>query len=71
MTTETTGTAASERFDKLLTEATALAYRIADELANGAFPKGLDWGDVGDMAETLAGLRRVSDRMFKEGEHAE
>lgn len=64
------GTSASAAFDRLLSEATAIAYRIAEELANGEFPKGLDWGDVGDMAETVAGLRQVSDRMFGEGEYA-
>jgi hypothetical protein len=74
MTTEPTrapvGTSASVDYDRLLTEATAIADRIAEELANGAFPKGLDWGNVGDMAETVRGLRLVSDRMFGEGEHA-
>jgi len=64
------GTSASEEFDRLLAEATAIAMRIAHELADGAFPKGLDWGHVGDMAETVRGLRAVSDRMFAEGEHA-
>jgi hypothetical protein len=74
MTTEPTrppvGTSASADYDRLLTEATAIAYRIAEQLANGEFPKGLDWGHVGDMSETVAGLRVVSDRMFHEGEHA-
>ena len=74
MTTKTTrapiGTSASDDFDRLLIEATYIAYRIAEELANGEFPKGLNWGHVGDMAETVKGLRTVSDRMFLEGEHA-
>ena len=74
MTTEPTrapvGTSASADYDRLLTEATAIAYRIAEELANGEFPKGLNWGNVGDMAETVRGLRQVSDRMFAEGEFA-
>jgi hypothetical protein len=74
MTTNTTrapiGTSASADYDRLLIEATAIAYRIAEQLANGEFPKGLDWGNVGDMAETVKGLREVSDRMFAEGEHA-
>ena len=61
---------ADAAFDRLLAEATAIATRIAHELADGAFPKGLDWGHVGDMAETVRGLRAVSDRMFAEGEHA-
>ena len=73
MTNETTtvGTSASADYDRLLTEATYIAYRIAEQLANGEFPKGLDWGNVGDMAETVKGLRQVSDRMFVEGEYAE
>ena len=61
---------ADAAFDRLLAEATAIATRIAHELADGAFPEGLDWGHVGDMAETVRGLRAVSDRMFAEGEHA-
>jgi hypothetical protein len=64
------GTSASEDYDRLLAEATAIAYRIAEELANGEFPPGLNWGHVGDMTETVRGLRQVSDRMFAEGEYA-
>ena len=64
------GTSASADYDRLLIEATAIAYRIAEELANGEFPKGLDWGNVGDMTETVRGLRQVSDRMFSEGDDA-
>jgi hypothetical protein len=69
-TPRSVGTSADEAFDRLLAEATAIATRIAHELADGAFPEGLDWGHVGDMAETVQGLRAVSDRMFAEGEHA-
>lgn len=64
--TRSSGTAASHDFDRLLAEAIDIARRIADELANGEFPTGLDWGDVGDMAETVRGLRAVSDRLFAE-----
>ena len=73
MTTKTTrpvATSANQAFDRLLDEATTIANRIATELADGEFPRGLDWGHVGDMAETVRGLRAVSDRMFAEGEHA-
>ena len=66
-----TATSASAEFDRLLLEATEIAGRIHDRLADGEWPDGLDWGDVGDMAETVRGLRAVSDRMFTEGEHAE
>ena len=73
MTTKTTrepiGTSASDDYDRLFIEATAIAYRIAEQLATGEFPKGLDWGDVGDMGETVKGLRQVCDRMFVEGEY--
>ncbi len=64
------GTSASEAFDSLLIEAIDISGRIATELADGQFPPGLHWGHVGDMAETVKGLRAVSDRMFAEGEHA-
>lgn len=70
MTAKPTGTSASEAFDRLLAEAIDISGRIALELANGQFPAGLHWGHVGDMAETVKGLRAVSDRMFAEGEHA-
>jgi len=63
-------TSANEAFDRLLDEATAIASRIATELADGEFPRGLDRGHVGDVAETVRGLRAVSDRMFAEGGHA-
>jgi hypothetical protein len=53
-----------------LIEATALAYRMAEHLAHDSWPEGLNWGHVGDMAETVKGLRAVSDRMFAEGEYA-
>jgi len=65
-----TATSASAEFDRLLAEATDIARRIAEELANGQFPAGLHWGHVGDMAETVKGLRAVADRMFAEGGHA-
>jgi hypothetical protein len=64
------GISPSDDYDRLLIEATAIAYRIAEQLANGEFPKGLDWGNVGDMAGTVKALRAVSDRMFAEGEYA-
>ncbi|MFO7533901.1 MAG: hypothetical protein R6W93_15700 [Candidatus Limnocylindrales bacterium] len=69
-TTTPTATSASAEFDRLLAEATDIAGRIHDELANGQFPAGLHWGHVGDMAETVRELRDVSDRIFAEGEHA-
>lgn len=64
------GTSASNDYDLLLIEATALAYRIAEQLANGEFPPGLHWGHVGDMRETVTALRAISDRIFLEGEYA-
>jgi len=64
------GTSATDDYDRLLIEATAIAYRIAEQLANGEFPKGLHWGHVGDITETVKGLRAVSDRIFAEGEYA-
>jgi len=70
MTTET----AAQAYARNLRAARELANRIADhltelELGNDR-PAGLDWGHVGDMAETVKELRVVSDRMFGEGESA-
>ncbi len=71
--TTTTGTAAGA-YARNLRAARELADRIADHLARLELgddrPAGLHWGHVGDMAETVAGLRVVSDRLFSEGEHA-
>ena len=68
--TRTTASSASPEFDRLLLEATEIAGRIHDRLADGMWPEGLEWGDAGDMAETVCALRAVSDRMFAEGEHS-
>lgn len=72
MTTRTE--TAAQAYERNLRAARELANRIADHLAELELgndrPAGLDWGDVGDMSETVAGLRIVSDRMFGEGEHA-
>lgn len=71
--TTTTETAAGA-YERNLRAARELANRIADHLAEMELgndrPAGLHWGHVGDMAETVEGLRQVSDRMFAEGEHA-
>ena len=65
-----TASSASPEFDRLLLEAIDIAGRIHDRLADGEWPKGLEWGDVGDMAEAVCALRAVSDRLFAEGNHA-
>ena len=65
-----TASSASPEFDRLLSEAIDIAGRIHDRLADGLWPEGLRWGDVGDMAEAVRELRAVSDRLFAEGEHA-
>ena len=64
---------AIEAFGDAHREAKSLAQRILDHLETVAsYPaEPIDWGHVGDMAETVKGLRQVSDRMFAEGEHAE
>ena len=69
-TREPIGTSPSDDYDRLLIEATAIAYRIAEQLAHGGFPEDVNWGNVGDMAETVKALRHISDRMFAEGEYA-
>ena len=61
---------ASPEFDRLLLEAIEIAGRIHDRLADGIWPEGLRWGDVGDMAQTVRELRAVSDRLFAEGRYA-
>ncbi|MGD8684461.1 MAG: hypothetical protein PVG27_10965 [Chloroflexota bacterium] len=65
-----TASSATPEFDRLLSEATETAGRIHDRLADGIWPEGLRWGDVGDMTETVRDLRAVSDRLFAEGGHA-
>lgn len=70
----TTTETATQAYERNLKVARELANRIADHLTElelgDARPAGLHWGHVGDMSETVAGLRVVSDRMFNEGEHA-
>jgi hypothetical protein len=65
-----TASSASPAFDRLLLEAIDIAGRIHDRLADGEWPEGLRWADVGDMAEAVRELRAVSDRLFAEGRHA-
>ena len=71
MTTRTE--TAAQAYERNLKTARELANRIADHLAELELgndrPAGLHWGHVGDMAETVNGLRAISDRMFHEGEH--
>jgi hypothetical protein len=62
-----TASSTSPEFDRLLLEAIEIAGRIYDRLADGIWPEGLRWGDVGDMAEAVRELRAVSDRAFGEG----
>jgi len=64
-----TASSASPEFDGLLLEAIDIAGRIHDRLADDEWPEGLDWGDIGDMAQTVRDLRAVSDRLFAEGRH--
>ena len=65
-----TASSATPEFDRLLLEAIEIAGRIHDRLADGEWPEGLRWGDVGDMAEAVRELRAVYDRLFAEGRHA-
>ena len=52
--------------------ALALLARIRDALEDGAAPapEELNWGHVGDMAETERELQQLADRLFGEGEFA-
>jgi hypothetical protein len=54
------GTSASADFDVLLIETTDLAFRIADQLANGAWPANLGWGDVAGLGTATRKLRAVA-----------
>jgi hypothetical protein len=72
MTTMTaTVESAAAAYDRRRTEATAIATRIAEHLVTAPYPAALDWGDTGSMAHYAEELRRISDAMFHEGEHAE
>jgi len=53
--------------------ALTLLARITEAIANhdDAPADGLDWGHVGDIAETRKVLQELSDRLFSEGEYAE
>ena len=64
-----TASSATPEFDRFLLEAIEIAGRIHDRLADGEWPEGLRWGDVGDIAETVRDLRAASDRLFAEGRH--
>ena len=64
------GTSARADYVRLLMEATQLAYRMAKHLNNDSLPEVINWGHVGEMAETVKGLHAVADRMFAEGEYA-
>ena len=66
-----TASSASPEFDRLLLEAIEIAGHIHDRLADGMWPEGLRWGDVGDMAEAVRDLRALSDRVFAEGDYTE
>ena len=74
MTTRTE--TAAQAYARNLRVAHELAGRIADllsemelELGND-LPAHLHWGHVGDIGETVNGLRAVSDRLFAESEYA-
>lgn len=57
--------------------ALALLARITEALANHDDAPvedpdtDIDWGHVGDIAETRKALQEISDRLFSEGEYAE
>ncbi|HSW42627.1 MAG TPA: hypothetical protein VLM76_08980 [Patescibacteria group bacterium] len=72
MTTRTETAAGA--YGRNLRAARELADRIADHLTRLELgddrPADLHWGHVGDMGETVDGLRVVSDRLFGEGEHS-
>jgi len=52
-----TGTSTTAEYDTVLGEAIDIASRIYERLANGEFPEGLEWGNVGDMAAMVKMLR--------------
>ena len=55
-------------------DALALVERIRDAIANhddSPDPESINWGHVGDIAETRKALQEITDRLFSEGEYAE
>jgi hypothetical protein len=51
-----------------------LVERIADAIAShdvSPDPESVNWGHVGDIAQTRRELQAISDRLFSEGEYAE
>jgi hypothetical protein len=69
----TTTRTALEAYMAHHTAALALVERIGDALANHDDtddPETLDWGHVGDIAETEHALQAIADRLFREGEYA-
>ena len=71
--TSTTSRTAHDAYVAHHTAALALLRRIGDALENdGAapVPEEIDWGHVGDMAETERELQQLADRLFGEGEFA-
>jgi hypothetical protein len=63
---------ASQDYAELKQEAWRLIDRIMVEggFLDDSEPEGVNWGHVGDMAQTRNDLRAISDRLFHEGEHA-
>ena len=71
MTTETTRTAL-EAYMEHHAAALALVERIHGAIEShdvSPEPESINWGHVGDMAETYIALRQISDRLFGEGEY--
>lgn len=52
--------------------ATALIARIGATISAQTLEEGegVNWGHVGDMAETVRALQQISDRLHAEGEYA-
>lgn len=51
----------------------AILTRLVEHSENhfDVMPDDVNWGHVGDLAETLRQLKQISDATFREGEHAD
>lgn len=61
---------ASHDYSELKQECARLLHGIIGQFTDKSEPMNVNWGHVGDMAETRNELREISDRLFSEGEYA-
>jgi hypothetical protein len=70
MTTQTATTHqanASHDYSELKQECARLLHSIIGQFSDDSEPANVNWGHVGDMADTRDQLREISDQLFGEG----